>query len=365
MSQRWRTFASISNKCLLGKLEIDNRQTTAARRSNMPYLRQVYGKTIPDVMVSKEIIGTTAYKTYLAFATGKAIHKKARKRTKVATITIKESSLNVDDNIISKDPNVALKLAKSMRKTKAEEQEAARLVHETHERIVTEKPTKRRRQIGVVFRETPTVSKKKPLDQSQKLKSVQVMSEEERLATNTKKAIKASKLATVPQQTTGSSEGAGLIPEGNDNDTEKSNKEEVPWIYSDDDKDDDNDGDQRIDLEETHDEVNKHDNDETQRDNNKDQAMDDAEKNDEDKSEEEKDTNQENIQDEQAKDEVAGVLLSIIHKEKHNLSIFTSSKSVSSNYGNKFLISSPERSLLGTVKESTDAEITSMIDVQI
>ncbi|GJU15863.1 hypothetical protein Tco_1143829 [Tanacetum coccineum] len=229
------------------------------------------------------------------------------------------------------------------------------------------------------------------------------MSEEERLATNTKKDIKARKLATGPQQTTGSSEGAGLIPEvpdnpnvnyvatdvskeifGNDSDTKKSNEEEVPWIYSNDDKEDDNDYDQSIDLEETNDEVNKHDNDETQRDkyvhedeyvhtdddeqtglDNKDQAMDDAEKNDEDKSEEEKDTNQENIQDEQAKDEVAGVLLSIIHKEKHNLSIFTSSKSVSSNYGNKFLISSPERSLLGTVKESTDAEITSMIDVQI
>ncbi|GKC83643.1 hypothetical protein Tco_1139360 [Tanacetum coccineum] len=93
--------------------------------------------------------------------------------------------------------------------------------------------------------------------------------------------------------------------------------------------------------------------------------MDDAEKNDEDKAEEEKDTDQEPIQDEQAKDEVAGVLVSMTRKEKPKLLIFTSSQSVSSNYGNQFLISSPERSLLGTVKESTDAEITSMVDVQI
>ncbi|GJV43079.1 copia protein [Tanacetum coccineum] len=191
---------------------IDSRQTTAARRSNMPYPRftkaiiqhfiskdktismrnnlfmhsikddsvlgvlkfvskykdrQVYGKTIPDAMVSKEIIETTAYKTYLAFAIGKAIHKKARKRTKAATTTtMKESSLTIDDNIISKDPDVALELAKSMSKTEAEEQEAARLVHETHERIITKKPTERRKQTGVVFRDTPTVSKRKPLDQS-------------------------------------------------------------------------------------------------------------------------------------------------------------------------------------------------------
>ncbi|GJU15862.1 hypothetical protein Tco_1143828 [Tanacetum coccineum] len=102
-----------------------------------------------------EIIRTTAYNTYLAFATRKAIHKKARKRTKVATTTMKESSLNANDNIISKDPDVALKLAKSIRKTEAEEQEATRLVHETHERIVTEMPSERRRQTRVVFRETP------------------------------------------------------------------------------------------------------------------------------------------------------------------------------------------------------------------
>ncbi|GKA58201.1 hypothetical protein Tco_0757389 [Tanacetum coccineum] len=227
---------------------------------------------------------------------------------------MKESSLTVDDNIIPKDLDVALELAK----------------------------------------DTPTVSKKKPLDQSQKLKGIQVMSEEERLVADTKKAIKASKLAIGPQQTTGSSEGAF--------DT----REEVPWIYSNDD------------------EENKHDNDETQRDeyvhedeyvhtdddertelDNEALAMNDAKKNDEAKAEEEKYTNQEPIQDEQDKDEVAGVLVPMTHKEKPKLLISTSSQSVSSNYGNQFIISSLERSLLGTVKESTYANITSMIGVQI
>ncbi|GJR44726.1 hypothetical protein Tco_1312829 [Tanacetum coccineum] len=40
---------------------------------------QVYGKTIHEVMLSKEFMETLAYKTYLAFATGISIPKKARK----------------------------------------------------------------------------------------------------------------------------------------------------------------------------------------------------------------------------------------------------------------------------------------------
>ncbi|GJT33187.1 hypothetical protein Tco_0923606 [Tanacetum coccineum] len=361
--------------------QIDNRQTTAVRRSSMPYPRftkaiirhfiskdktisirnnlfmhsikddsilgvlkfismyeenQVYGKPKPGVMLSKEIMETTTYKTYLAFATVKAIPKKVRKRTKAHITPMKESSLTSDDNIISKDPNAALELSKLMSKTKAEEEEVARVVHETHERIVTKKPTVRIRQTGVVFRDTPTISKKKSLDQSQELKGVQVMSEEEHFAADIKKAIKASKLAIGPQQTTCSSEGVGLKLEvldeptvgtgahddskeswGNDSDTEKSNEEEVQWIYSYDDKEDDHDDDQSIDLAKTDDEGNKHDNDETQRyeyvhedeyihtndderteSDNEDQAMDDAKKNDEDKAEEEKSIDQEPIQDE-------------------------------------------------------------------
>ncbi|GJV47283.1 hypothetical protein Tco_1437495 [Tanacetum coccineum] len=93
--------------------------------------------------------------------------------------------------------------------------------------------------------------------------------------------------------------------------------------------------------------------------------MDDAEKNDEDKVEEGKGTYQEPTLDEQAKDDQVWVLASKTDKEKLTLFVSISSHSMSSNYGNQFLISSPERSLLVTVKESADAESTSMIDVQI
>ncbi|GKC53355.1 hypothetical protein Tco_1076100, partial [Tanacetum coccineum] len=130
---------------------------------------QVYGKTILDTMVSREIMETTTYKTYLAFSTGKAIPNKARKRIKSATTPKKKSSLTVDDNIISEDLDATLKLVKSISRTEAKEQEAARLVHETHKRLVTEQSTETRKQTCAVFKDTPTVSKKKPLDQSQKL----------------------------------------------------------------------------------------------------------------------------------------------------------------------------------------------------
>ncbi|GKC08119.1 hypothetical protein Tco_0999729 [Tanacetum coccineum] len=129
---------------------------------------QVYGKIIPNSMVSRKTMKTTTYKTYLAFSTGKVIPKKARKRPKTATTPKKKSSLSADDNIISKDPDAALELAKSISRTEAEEQEAARLVHETHE---------------------------------------------QRLAADTKKAIKASILVIGPQQTASSSKEVGLIPE--------------------------------------------------------------------------------------------------------------------------------------------------------
>ncbi|GJU40831.1 hypothetical protein Tco_1193788 [Tanacetum coccineum] len=234
---------------------------------------EVYGISIPDVMINQDIENYKAYKTYLAYSTGAATPKKARKWKQPKTT----SSLSVDDNIIFEDRDAAFELAKSISRTEAEEQEAARLMHETHERLVTKKPTKRR-QTSVVFRDTPIVPQKKPLDQSQKLKGFQVMSIEERLVADTKKAIKASKLATRLQQTEGSNKGASLIPEVSDEPTDSTGaNDDSKYAHED---------------EYIHKDVDKR----TESDN-EDQAMGDAEKNDEDKVEEEKYTDQEPIQE--------------------------------------------------------------------
>ncbi|GJU25676.1 hypothetical protein Tco_1164297 [Tanacetum coccineum] len=186
MYQPWRTCAAIINKCLSrNTLGLDQLRLSRAQilwgiyyKKNVDFVKLIWEdfmyqinnrQKIPkDVQTCPilEIMKTTTYKTYLAFSTGKSIPKKARKRTKMATTPKKKSSLSVDDNIILKDPDAALELAKSISRTEAEEQEATRLVHETHERLVIKQSTGTRKQTSVVFKDTPTVSKKKPLDQS-------------------------------------------------------------------------------------------------------------------------------------------------------------------------------------------------------
>ncbi|GJU90036.1 hypothetical protein Tco_1302459 [Tanacetum coccineum] len=224
--QPWRTFAFIINKYFVELIwedfmyQIDNRQTSARRHESMPYPKftkviiqhfisknksismrnrlfmhlikndnvfgrltfvaknednQVYGMLISYMMINKEFENSKAYQTYLAFLTGIAIPKKARKGTKAAITPKKKGSFTANDNIIP-DPDVALELGKSISKTKAEEHEEARKVHETHERLVTAKPirdeesdesdtehartpTGRRRQTRVTFRDTSNVSK--------------------------------------------------------------------------------------------------------------------------------------------------------------------------------------------------------------
>ncbi|GJY84645.1 hypothetical protein Tco_0498671 [Tanacetum coccineum] len=60
------------------------------------------------------------------------------------------------------DHNVSLELGKSISLTESVEEEAARQVHVTHERIVTESDPElaRRRPLGIAFRDTSDVSKK-------------------------------------------------------------------------------------------------------------------------------------------------------------------------------------------------------------
>ncbi|GJX97196.1 hypothetical protein Tco_0352994 [Tanacetum coccineum] len=84
----------------------------------------------------------------------------------------------------------------------------------------TNRPTGSRRPSGVVFRDTFHVSKKKLLDQSQKLKGIQMQTEEEQLAADTMQAIKASRKVSKSQpHTKDSSEGDGIKPEVSDEST--------------------------------------------------------------------------------------------------------------------------------------------------
>nr|GEV66813.1 hypothetical protein [Tanacetum cinerariifolium] len=154
--------------------QIDNKQSTTARCSNMPYPRQVYGKLIPNVLVSRDMLELEAYKTYLDYATGKVIPKEEINKTKAHI-----STLTFDDDIISKNPDDAKKST------------------------------------GVVIKDTPAVSKKKTPVQTQKLKGIEMLSKAAFLKkAQMKKAIKIRKRETsFHHQSGGLSEGAGSKPE--------------------------------------------------------------------------------------------------------------------------------------------------------
>ncbi|GJR49562.1 hypothetical protein Tco_1400083 [Tanacetum coccineum] len=114
MHQPWRILAAIINKCLSGKAASNDRE---------------YGLPILETMLTEGIKQLESYQMFIKYSTGVLPPKKSR-----------------DDNIIP-ELDVALELVKSMSLTEVVEEEAARQVHATHERIVTEsdlEPARRR-----------------------------------------------------------------------------------------------------------------------------------------------------------------------------------------------------------------------------
>ncbi|GJW29743.1 hypothetical protein Tco_0046618 [Tanacetum coccineum] len=102
--------------------------------------------------------------TTLAFLIKIGYKEPTRKKTSSKRRVKKKVTLSADNNIISDDPDAALELGKSISKTEDEEAEAARQVHATHARIVTEfapEPT-RRRKSGKVTSDSPKKLKDVP-----------------------------------------------------------------------------------------------------------------------------------------------------------------------------------------------------------
>ncbi|GKB24289.1 hypothetical protein Tco_0863690 [Tanacetum coccineum] len=258
---------------------------------------QVYGLAIPDTMLNEDIKNSEAYQTYIALSTGLIPPEKGR--------------------------DEALKLGKSISKNEAEIAEEERLVHETYKSIITEKSTSdegsddeqevwltRRRPPGVVFRDTSNVSKKKSLDQTQKLKGssegagIRPEVPDESKGKTTTSSEGAGIESEVPDEAKGSSVAKvdakidwGSEDESDRSDSEEVNEGEIEWLSSDDeeeihDDDDDNHDDRGIDIEEIND-------DERTKSDDVDQVMDDAEKNDTEKAEGEQDVDKEPTRAEQ------------------------------------------------------------------
>ncbi|GKA95352.1 hypothetical protein Tco_0817390 [Tanacetum coccineum] len=210
---------------------------------------QEYGLAIPNVMLTDAIKCLESYQMFIKYSTGQIPPKKSRgkgsKGKKTAeeyqeTINVSEGSepepepakkntsgkrrvnkkvtLSADDNIIFDDLDAALELAKFISQTKAEEVEAARQVHATHARIVTESVTESakkkssgRSSKSVVIQDTPSALKSKPATSKAKLKGAPSLTPAKQEAANIMQALKESK-KTSSRQLGGSNEGTGTIP---------------------------------------------------------------------------------------------------------------------------------------------------------
>ncbi|GJV47557.1 hypothetical protein Tco_1437769 [Tanacetum coccineum] len=276
----------------------------------------------------------------------------ARKRTASRRVVKKKVTISVAENTIP-DLDVALELGKFISSTEAVKEEAARQVHATHARIVTESETAKKKTSSRRTREQEATDIMQTLTESKKTSRRQ-------------------------PGTRGSSEGTGVSPrvpdesivvpatssEGTDSEyseEDQGNDEEVDWIDSneDEEKKDDTDDDKIIDLEMTDDEETNDEfvhgveqvngdedeemtNTEVEESGNGDKENIDAEKTDAGKTEEVKDD-----------------------AKKAELPPTSSSLSVSLGFGDQFLELSSDTSLIGTVKDTTNAEINSLLDIKI
>ncbi|GKB55548.1 hypothetical protein Tco_0906301 [Tanacetum coccineum] len=275
---------------------------------------QEYGLAIPDetVDVSEE---------------SEPEHKPIKRKTTSRRVVKKTVTISADDNIIP-DPDVDLELGKSISLAEDEEEEAAKQVHATHERIVTEsvlesakKKTASKSSRSVVIQDTP--------------KAADIM-----------QALKESKKTNKIQPgTRGSSEGTSTIPGVPDESivVSATSSEGTEEDQLDDEEKDDKEGD-ADDEGDAHISDTQDTNDETESD--KDEIY--------------------KYKIRVRKDEdVEMTNAEVEDSKKAELPPTSSSLSASSGFGDQFLNLSSDNSLVGTVKDTTDIEINSLLDIKI
>ncbi|GJZ05153.1 hypothetical protein Tco_0538428 [Tanacetum coccineum] len=222
MHQPWKTLATIINKCLSGKTASNDKLQKS--RINIMWGHE-YGLSIPDAMLNDTIKQSESYQMFIKYSTGYFPPKKSRGKGSQGKKTVYDSQETVEvseefepepakkrttskrrvkksvtrsakDNIIH-DPDTALELGKSISLTEAKEAEAARKVHATYARIMTES--------------IPTPTRK--VHATQKLKGVRSLTSEEQEAPDKMKALKGSRKTNRRQRGIGGlNEGTGSKP---------------------------------------------------------------------------------------------------------------------------------------------------------
>ncbi|GKC65897.1 hypothetical protein Tco_1098495, partial [Tanacetum coccineum] len=315
---------------------------------------QEYRLSILKTMLTEAIKQSESYEMFIKYSTGQIPLKKSRGKVKRKTSSKrrvkKKVILSADDNIIFDDADTALEFGKSISKTEAKEAEAARQVHATLARIVTEsilEPTKRRK------------SSKVTSDHPKKLKGVPSLTPSEQEAADIMQALKEIKKIRKRQSGTGgSSEGTSTIPEVPDEsiviyatssegtedklDNEEKDDKEGDADDEDDETESDEDDIYKYKIRVRKDEDEEMINAEVDDSNKGDKEVTDATKAYAEKTSEVKDD-----------------------AKKTELPPTSSSLSVSSGFGDQFLKLSSDSSLVSTVEDTTNAEINSLLEVKI
>ncbi|GKC51301.1 hypothetical protein Tco_1074046 [Tanacetum coccineum] len=383
---------------------------------------QKYGLPIPDMMLNDKIKQSESYQTFLKYSIGQIPPKNsrgkgsqgkktgdesqetidvseesdsepARKKTASRRVIKKKVTISADDNIIP-DPDVALKLGKSISLTEAAEEEASRQVHATHARIVTESVPKpaRRRPSGIAFRDTFSVTKKVSPYPSEKIKGVQTLTPKEQLAADTIQALKEIIPATsseetgtqpgVPDEEKVTTEANVVLDWGSKEESEYTEEdiddETIEWVDTnkEEEKNDDDDN-KSIDLKQTDDEETDdefvHGEEHVQND---DEETDDEFVHGNEQVNNDEDEEMTNVEVEESRNgdvEISYAAKADIKKteevkddtKKADLPLTSSNLSVSSGFGDQFLKLSSDTFLIGTGKDTTYVAINSLLDVHI
>ncbi|GJT38613.1 retrovirus-related pol polyprotein from transposon TNT 1-94 [Tanacetum coccineum] len=375
MHQPWRTLAAIINKCLSGKaasnvrlrkskidilwgmfyrenadypkliwedfaFQIDYRQLKKGRRKNMPYPRisedfQEYRLPIPETMLTERIKQSETYQMFIKYSTGLIPLKRAKvkgHKGRRPSILLRQM-LTCLKNLTPNLPENELAVEEIM--------------------IDSVLEPARRRPTGIAFIDTSSVTKKMSPDPSKKLKGVPV---ESTITPTTSSEGTGTEPGVLDEETITSEAISDVILDwGSEQESEYSKEgdddENIEWVDTNEEEEkNDDDDDKSINLKKTD---NKETNDEFVH--NEENVQDDDEETDDDDEEITDTTNVDAEKTEVVKNDI----------KKAKLPPISSSLSVFLGFDNQFLNLSFDTSLIGTVKDTTDVEINSLIDAQI
>nr|GEX30708.1 hypothetical protein [Tanacetum cinerariifolium] len=340
MHQPWRTLALIINKCLSDfTFQIDYRQLKKGKRKNILYPR---------------IKQSESYQMFIKYSTGQISPKKSRGKGSQGKKTAYTTEATVD---VSKELN-SEHLGKSISLTKSAEEEATRQVHVTHVRIVIEpipKPARKRPSEQIV------ADTMKALKESNKTSRRQPCTRSLNEGTSCSPGVldESTVVLAIPSEETGTKPGvldeenvtfeANVILEwGSEQNSEYSKEEDdgeiIEWVDTDkEDEKKNDDYDKSINLEQTDNEEN--DDEFVYVNDNEDEQMTNAEL-------------EESQKDDEEITNAAKVDAGKTEEVKDSLS-------VSSGFADQFLKLSSDTSLIGTIKDTIDAEINSLLDIKI